>query len=104
MSLSDCKVFVSCQLQVAAKKAIAFCDYINRSLVSGSMQLRVPLHLALVKLYLEPGCCEDPSLRLPEPRSKKPTLLSDSSPTSLATESAPGNALPLARIGWEDLT
>lgn len=88
--LSDYTVCVSCQLQVAAKKAIAFCDYINRSLVSGSMGLRVLLHLALVKLYLEPGCCEEPSPRLPEPRSKKHILplLGDSDPASLATESA----------------
>lgn len=63
--LSDWKVCVSCQLQVAAKKAIAFCDYINRSLVSGSMWLRVPLHLALVKPHLEAECCEEPSLGAP---------------------------------------
>lgn len=63
--LSDGKVCVSCQLRVAAQKAIAFCDYINRSLVSGSMWLRVPLHLALVKPHLEAECCEELSLGAP---------------------------------------
>lgn len=52
--VSPSKVCVSRQPQVAAKKAIAFSDYINRGLVSGSMRLRVPLHSALVKLYLKP--------------------------------------------------
>lgn len=51
--VSDCKVCVSCQQPVAAKKAIASSDSINRSLVSGSMWLRVPLHSALVSLHLE---------------------------------------------------
>lgn len=57
--------------QVAAKKAIAFCDYINRSLVSGSMWLRAPLHLALVKPYLETGRCEEPSLGAPRGQTLK---------------------------------
>lgn len=51
--VSDWKVCVSCQRPVAAKKAIASSDSINRSLVSGSMWLRVPLHSALVRLHLE---------------------------------------------------
>lgn len=43
--VSDGKVCVSCQQPVAAKKAIASSDSINRSLVSGSMWLRVPAAL-----------------------------------------------------------
>lgn len=65
MSPPDSKVCGSRQPSVAAKKAIAFSDYINRSLVSRSMRLRVPLQSALVKLDLEPRCCEELTQALP---------------------------------------
>lgn len=51
--ISDRKICASRQAQVAAKKAIAFPDYINRSLVSRSMWLRMLLHSALVKQHLK---------------------------------------------------
>lgn len=64
MSPSDSKVCAAVS-HMAAKKTIAFSDYINRSLVSGLMWLRVPLQSALVKLYLEPRRCQELTHTLP---------------------------------------
>lgn len=89
------------QPPVAAEKTAAICDYINGTLVSGSMCLRVPAALSTCQAAsaAQPrraGHGSNASLGLPGARSQKPALplWGDGGPTSGTVGSAAPEGVP----------